>query len=448
MVVTLDPSMDVQRAVAAHPPGTVFAFTKGVFRNQRISPLNDQQFRGVPGQTILSGSIPLKGWTRLGGYWLKRDMPAPKIRDNGVGKRPFTNDPADLWVDRAAYARVHSSAELRPQTWYFDTASLTAFMTDDPRGHGIEINNTASCFEGDATGVVLSDLIIENYANPAQQPVIPGNPGWQVHNCVARRNHGVGLGVGVGGAIIGGQAIENGQLGVTGSACDGARVNGVEIVGNNYAGYDFDWEAGGLKIVAARGVEISNCRVSRNQGVGIWGDIDCSDWLCRANEVIGNDQAGILFEISRAGRLVGNRTIGNGVGGKSFLRADIVLQNSHDCEIAENEVEVAAGGNGIAMTYEERGNGPFGRRETRNNLVSRNRITHNTTDGLNGIDAYQDIEEARRWSNHWNNNTYLVPDGDRPYWRFFGTEYDWAGLRSQTSYEREGSLVVSRTGGR
>jgi hypothetical protein len=370
------------------------------------------------------------------------------MRDNGVGKRPFTNDPADLWVDGAAYTRVDRTAELRTQTWYFDVASLTALMTDDPRGHAIEINNTVSCFEGDSTGVVLTDLIIENYANPAQQPVIPGNPGWQVHNCVVRRNHGVGFGVGVGGAVIGGQAIENGQLGVTGTACDGARVDGVEIRGNNYAGYDPDWEAGGLKIVDARRVEVTNCRVNGNQGVGIWGDIECSDWLCRANEVVQNDQAGILFEISRAGRLIGNRTIGNGGGGKAFLRANIVLQNSRDCEIAENEVEVAPGGNGIAMTYEKRGTGPFGPRQTRDNLVSGNQIRHIAPDGLNGIDAYQDIEEARHWSNFWNNNTYVVPDGDRRYWRFFGTKYDWGGLRNRTPYEIGGKLLVDNRAGR
>jgi hypothetical protein len=442
-MIILDPSMDLQRIIAANPPGTNFVFTKGVFRNHRLQPKQDQKFFGTRGETILSGAITLAGWTAVGRYWAKQDMPGPKLRDRGLGKAPFTNDPADLWVDGVPYARVARMAQLRPRTWYFDTASLTAFLSDDPAGRHIVINNTVSCFEGEATGVVLHDLVIENYANHAEQPVIPGNPGWQVHNCVARHNHGMGIGVGRDGSIIGGKAIANGQLGVGGSGCHHARVTDLEIVGNNYAGYDFDWEAGGIKIVEAIGVEIRNCRVNRNRGVGIWADIDCSDWLCSGNEVVENEAAGILIEISRAARLIDNRVLRNGAGRQGFLRANIVLQNSRSCEVVNNEILVPGGGTGIALTFEERGSGPYGRRETRDNVVHRNRVRHCTIDGSNGIEAYREAAHARRWSNSWNHNSYFVPDGERTYWRFFGNDYSWDQLRRETAYEAQGTLEIT-----
>jgi hypothetical protein len=443
MTVTLNPLMDAQQVIALNPPGTVFAFSAGTFRNLRLTPKHDQKFFGVPGQTILSGAIILTGWARTGKYWVKRNMPGPKLRDDGKAKEFFANDPADLWVDGLLYRRVTSIAALDARTWYFDILALTAYLSDDPTDRRIEINNTVACFEGDATGVWLRDIIIQNYANPAERPVISGNHGWQVKNCIARHNHGAGIGIGRDGVVLGGKAIENGQLGIIGSGCHRARIRDVEVVGNNYAGYDLDWEAGGIKIVDAVAIEIKQCRVNRNHGVGIWGDIDCSDWLCQGNEIIENAGAGILFEISRRARLIENRTLRNGAGNKSFLRADIVLQNSRDCVVANNEVQVASGGNGIAMIFEERGTGPYGRRETRDNVVHKNQIRHCAPRGFNGIAAYREPGAARGWPNFWDNNAYFVPAGDRAYWRFFGTEYDWHRLRRDTPYEAQGKLVVS-----
>jgi Ca2+-binding RTX toxin-like protein len=441
----LEPGNSLQAAIDANPEGTIFQLAPGIYRGLSLSPKTNDQIIGDPnGGTILTGAVTLGNWQAAGGHWQASGLPAPLAPDSGVaaGGSPFATSPQDLFIDNHFVQRLGSRAEVTHGTWYWDTATGTATLGEDPTGHTVELNNTQYAFESGGTGVVVRNLTIEHYANPAEQGVTPGDPGWQVYDSIARYNHGCGFGVGAGGIVAGGAVLDNGQMGLVGVQANGAQVLNLEIARNNYAGYDMDWEAGGMKLVNSEGVLVKGVHSHDNNGVGLWADIDNSNWTFEGNTVTGNQGAGIMYEISYGGTVIKNNTVSdNGLAGTGFIRGNILIQNSQGVEVTGNRVAVAPNaGNGITMTYEDRGSGAQGAYNTTNNNIHDNAIIHDGG-GQNGFGVYANPGLANTFSNTWDNNHYYVGNSGGNYWHFAGTDYNWTTLRSSTGDEAHGTLA-------
>jgi hypothetical protein len=447
--VQLSPGDNIQAAIDAHAAGTVFQLAAGTYRLQDLAPKNGDQFIGVPGHTILDGAAVVTNWTHSGGYWEASGLPVLPV-DGGVAEanHPLATHDQDLFIDNTLYQRVDALSEVRADMWYFNEATGTAYISTNPTGHTVELSEAQNAFTGHSqaiwggTDVVLQGLTVEKYATPAQSAAVYGGLDWSVSNCTVEWNHGGGVALYSGSTMTGGEVDHNGQIGITGAFASNVMINDVEVASNNYAGYDPNWEAGGIKFVNSQGIEITDNDVHDNNGVGIWGDTNMAATTITGNTVDNNVTYGILHEVSYAATIRGNLVRFNGRAGTRgrLLMSQIMLTDSRGVEIVGNEVEIAKGaGNGITMIDYDRGAGARGRYVVADNNVHDNIIIHDDVGGLDGM-GFDDNADAAS-SNVWDRNTYIVPDAGARYWYFDGAPRNWTYLQARTPYERHGRLI-------
>lgn len=434
---------NIQNAMNANPGG-IIQLAAGTYRVGSLNCSDNLRIVGDPGGgTILNGGLLLSGWTLSNGRWQHGAMPSVHASDPSNftdGSNAYTTSPQDLWVNNVFYKRVTSLASLGPGKWYWDTNGKITYMTDDPTGKQVEINDAKNILQN-GVNVHCFNLTFSHCANFAGDCVNPGDQGWSLLNCAALYNHGVGIGVGVNGVIWNCRANYNGQQGMTGGDASLAQVLSCEVAFNNYAGYNFDWEAGGFKFVNSNGTIAKNNWVHHNNGVGIWGDLNNSNWLIDGNLVHDNQGAGIMYEVSYAGTKISHNTsFNNGLSGSGFIRADILLQNSQGTEVFGNTVTVGAAGNGITMTHEDRGSGTQGVLDTKNNSVHDNIIIFLGANGQVGYAEYSGTNTGGS-TNHFDRNQYHAPDQTRKLFHFASTDYTWAGFRA-IGQEANGSLAA------
>jgi hypothetical protein len=272
--VILRPGDDVARVAANAPAGSTFVLTAGVYRLQSIVPRDGQSFLGQPG-TVLDGSIVLAKWRRDGAHWVADGLPEPLFKSGYCvdKKNMLCLFREDLFVNGRLMKRVGSRGALGPGRWYAE--ARRAYISFDPRGKTVELSVAPFAFAGNAERVTIRDITVQKYAVRAQLGAIDGDKGrdWRVINVTVRWNHGSGLRIGRGMRVEGGRYIDNGQLGI-GGVGDDVVIDGVEIARNNYAGYDYGWEAGGFKFVQSANLVVRNSCIHHNFGSGLWGDWD------------------------------------------------------------------------------------------------------------------------------------------------------------------------------
>ena len=117
--------------------------------------------------------------------------------------------------------------------------------------------------------------------------------------------------MGTNGAIVDCRIHHNGQLGGTAGGTD-ILLKGNEIWANNIYGFDYGWEAGGVKITNSDRVTFRDNHVHHNVGPGLWCDINCRDVIYEGNTVEYNADAGIFHEISYAAIIRNNTLRQNG----------------------------------------------------------------------------------------------------------------------------------------
>jgi hypothetical protein len=440
-LVTISPGASIQAAIDANPAGTIFQLSAGIYRGQHFLAKSGDQFIGaVGGGTIISGAIVLGQWTPDGPCWKANDLPVPLAAHGNPGSNPLAINREDLFVDNVVYQRVGSLSELGARKWYYNRDTRTAFISDNPNGHLIEYSVTPGLtFNNGATGVVVRHLTVEKYATDAQTGPIHGVSGWHLVDMTSRLNHGAGLSIGAGTVVQGGRYIDNGQIGINGWRSDRAKVLGAEIARNNYAGYDPDWEAGGMKISGSANVLVSGNYVHDNHGIGLWGDINDRNFSYTNNKVTHNDGNGIMYEISYGRTIIRENDVSCNKG------AQIYISNSQGVEVTGNQVVVGQSNSGIAggisMIYINRGSGPYGAYDIINNTVQGNFITH-FGGGGDGIWIYYNEPAATTWPNLWDRNTYNVVDNMMPRWHFGSVNYTWQELTARTGFERHGTMVV------
>ena len=256
----------------------------------------------------------------------------------------------------------------------------------------------------------------------------------------SRWNHGAGLGIGVGTIVQDCHIVDNGQAGIEGYQANGAQVLNTEIAYNNYAGYNTNWDAGGLKVTSTSNLLLSGNNVHDNNGEGLWGDGANTNWTISGNTVTNNTGDGIIYEISDAGTAISKNVVANNGG------AGIFISDSQGVSVSGNTITVsntpnsgpAPGGGGIDIIDTERPDG----RSAINNNVQGNVI--NYTGGAARQDGIFEFlcQPLPASANVWNNNTYNVTDPNGAYWHFGSTDYTWTSLRQNTPYESSGLLLL------
>jgi hypothetical protein len=441
--VKLQPGDDIQALVEAQPAGTHYILAPGIYREQTITPQTGDTFEGEPGAT-LSGARLLEGFESSDGLWSMGGQTQFIDAHGGCSTPEALPDiegykgcrfSEQLFIDDEPLWQVTAIEQLAPGRWYFDYAANRIYLADDPAGHLVETSVSSAAFEGRAADVTVRGLVIEKYASPAQRGAIEGGGtrDWLVTDNEIRLNHGFGLRVGTGMQVRDNHVHHNGQVGL-GGVGDGVVVEGNEVAYNHTAGFNEEWEAGGMKFAISSDLVISDNWVHHNAGRGIWTDIDIFDALIVGNLAEWNTRAGIVHEISFAAQILDNTARYNGLGFDNWVwGAQILVQNSSDVIVARNTVTVSeAGGNGIAIVNQERGAGEFGPYLSDRVSITDNVITHLGIAGANGAP-----NGCATTDSTFDENRYEAPVE----W-FEATNFEWCGVFTWEEFQLAGQELA------
>lgn len=442
------PGQSLQAAIDAAPAGASFCLKNGVHRMQAARPKSAQRFYG-DGHTVLNGSRLVTGFSREEAYWVAEGQEARSRRQGDCMKTfPTCNFPETLFIDDKPLTRVLRKDDLAPGRFFFDQPAARIYIADDPAGRTVELATAAFAFAGRASGVLISNVLVEKFASPAQRGAIDAQNGkrWTVENCELRWNSSAGISVGEGSVVQDSNIHHNGQIGITGAG-NHIRIDGNRIVANNTRGFSFGWEAGGAKISLADDVVFRANEVRDNRGPGLWCDGDCRNTVYEDNIVERNDDAGIFHEISFNAVIANNVLRHNGAGSDGwFWGNDITIAASESVEVGGNSVTVSDGRCAIMLIDQaRRDNGRL--YKTQNNSIHDNDMRFEgapcaggTSDVKAGDENFAIIVEG---NNRFDRNVYRVPRGIGAYRFVWGRDegLDWKGLRG-LGLEPNGRLVL------
>jgi Right handed beta helix region len=438
----------IEAAVERAGEGAAFCLKHGVHRLQVVRPMRNQRFYGEGG-AILNGSRVLAVFVREDRYWVANDVRAPAQRDGECATGfPACNVRTGVYMDDHALIPAQSKAELDTGRFYFDASNGRLYLIDDPAGHVVEATIDLVAFESSASGVLISNLVIEKYASLSQRGAVQARHGaaWTIENCEIRLNTGGGIGIGDGTRVRSSNIHHNGQIGVAGVGKNVVIENN-RIWANNTRGYDFKWEAGGAKLALSEGVVFRANSVYDNIGPGIWCDISCRDVVYDGNRVERNHDAGIFFEISFRAIIKNNVVEYNGISSRKwFWGADILIAGSQTVIVEKNKLTVSPGGCGIVLVDQSRRIKGGGKYKTSDDIVRDNVIAFQGAACAGGVsDAAPDDENFNiitSGGNRFDHNTYIVPRQSAAARFVWGhSVFDWDEFRRQ-GQETNGALVL------
>jgi parallel beta-helix repeat protein len=380
---TIYPGQDIQAKVSSYPGGTTFTLKAGIHRLQSITPKNGNSFAGEPG-AILSGARLLTTFTRQGSYWVasgQTQQGLVKVQGGCDATYPRCAYPEELFINGVRHQHMASLAAVGPGKWYFDYAADKIYFQDDPTGKKVEISVKPYAFQGPASGVTISGLIVEKYASPTGRGAIGGygsGPNWVVRDSEIRHNHGGGIRTGNGMRVLRNHVHHQGQIGILGPG-DNLLVEGNEIAWNNTDGFTDGKgsETGGAKLARTNGLIVRGNFSHHNHGAGLHTDLDNINTLYENNRVEDNDWRGIFHEVSYKATIRNNICRRNGLrmapGPKfSVDGAGILISTSRDVEVYGNTVEGNRAGIGGLQT--NRGSGKYGHYDLANLYVHDNTV--------------------------------------------------------------------------
>ena len=251
--------MNVQALIDTNPENTTFCFGSGVYRLAApIVPKSNDSLIGEPG-TELNGARDITSMFRpSGSLWVAANMTM-----EGQDSKPCAGGSSvtlcrwlnDVYYDDHVLERVSSMAELHSGTFYFDYANDKIYVADPPDGHLVEVGIASRAIATlsmprYSERVTVRGLTIEKFANMGQESAVEGFNAWLVDGNTFRLNHSIGLSAGRDSIVRNNAFVSNGQLGF--GVGDGTNILFEDnlLVGNNYAGYNPNWEAGAVKFYA------------------------------------------------------------------------------------------------------------------------------------------------------------------------------------------------------
>ena len=447
--IEVAPGTSIQSASDAAGDNGSICLKNGTHRMQVVRPRKGQSFHGE-GRTVLNGSRLLATFARDDKYWVA-NVHMRRHRRHGECAPAYStcNMPEGFFIDDKPLTQVLSRNSVEAGRFYIDQVSGKIYFADDPARRKVEVTAAVFAFAGSASNVLIRNIIVEKYANAAQSGAIHAMTaaGWTIENVEAHWNSGAGIALGSGGRVRSSNVHHNGQIGIVGAGRD-IEIDGNRIWDNNTRGFDFKWEAGGVKIALSNGVTMRNNYVYDNVGPGLWCDIECRNVLYERNVVERNHDAGIFHEISYSAIIRDNVVRHNGVGERSwFWGADILLAASQDVQVYRNTVTVSPEGCGIVLIDQSRAMESGKKYKTRNNMVRENDMTFEggacaggASDAKPGDENYAIIIDG---NNRFDANVYHVPKTSTAKHRFvFGhAVLDWDGWH-KIGLELRGRLVT------
>jgi hypothetical protein len=261
-------------------------------------------------------------------------------------------------------------------------------------------------------GVVIRGLVVENYAPPVQLAPLGGGSGigWSIEFNEVRESAAAGIQLGDGSVARHNHVHHNRQIGVkTGTPTTGVVIAANDVSFNNYEDeHEYDFEAGGMKIVNSTDVTIEGNVVHSNHGPGIWTDGNNVGSRIVGNISRDNYGPGIFHEISYDALIADNLVEGNAF---RFYVGGILVASSSGVEVTRNAVLGNDGG--VVAIQEDRGGGTLGeflvdRLSVHGNLIA-------FVEGVHGVIDQREDGEVLARAIEFRANTYQVETVGEPY---------------------------------
>lgn len=426
----------IQAKINAHPEGTTFCITRGVYRLRGPLVAKDgDRFIGQ-GRVVLSGARILRSFTRSGSYWLATGQTQESAQAGlCVGGYTGCRYNEDVYMDNLPLRQVTDLSQLGPRKFFFDYAADTIYLADNPAGHRVEATIAPTSFSVEPSRVQIKGLRIEKFSNPAQRACAGGSRSGLFAGNEVRFCHGVGV-VAFDNQIIRNNWIHDmGQMGVSAVFSTGAVFESNEISHNNTMGFYTSWEAGGSKFWSTTRLSVRGNYVHDNIGSGLWTDTDNIFTLYERNIVVRNSGEGIFHEISYDAVIRNNHIRHNGsfAPGAGWGGAGILVAGSPNVTIRGNFLN----GNkaGILLVAQDRGSGAYGPHVLQNSHVIHNTIRRPRNNGLFlGPGLLSDFSYYTSRGNRFQYNTYYYKANSTPF--FWMSEHigrkRWVGYGQDT----------------
>lgn len=321
---------------------------------------------------VIRGSDIVAGWERVSpGVFVKRDwsINSQQVFVNGVALKQiggviFGNYPHDpnhpyanmhvtqggIWPGRIVGDENH----LVDNSFHYDDTSRRLYIklpTDSLSGRTVEVSARTYSLVGEGLrNVQFRNLRFEHSNTTAEHNtgvIMLSGDALVLDSVHVLYADGAGFDVSGNNNIIRNSSANYcGQLGIKARGTS-VRILNNETHYNNTRGFNKWWEAGGMKLVGAGGLQDSQVvghRAYSNNGDGMW-----FDWQNRNNTISGNRLAynkgmGLHYEASSGARILRNTIFGN-------TQRGVYLPNSSDSVIAHNLI-ANNGLEGIAIVDE------------------------------------------------------------------------------------------------
>ena len=416
--VDVAPGNNIQAIVNAHPAGTTYIFTPGVYRMQSITPQTGDTYTGQSGAILNGSELATRFFQKtVSGvtYWVTAGPSKPGTVIGGcLSTSPMCAYPEDFFINSQVLPRVASLSAVTSSTCYFDYSVAEIYFLMNPTGQAVEIGTTPAAFSGTATKVTIQGLTIEKYAVPAQSGAVSGSS-WTIRNNVITLNHGVGIHMSGNDVIESNYVHHNGQQGISGGG-NAILVENNEVAFNNTLGFNFQWEAGGIWFSESTNPVVQGNYVHDNQGLGIHFDYETYNWLAQANHTQNNYSAGIDNEVGYNGTARYNVVENDGVyPGKAspsmWWGCGIYIYASSYTTISNNTLINNSNGICALSIARDVGKGNRGAFQVENLLVTDNVIVQPTGSATGAVasGSYYMGVYTSAWNNHWTSNTYKLP---------------------------------------
>ena len=248
--------------------------------------------------------------------------------------------------------QVLNRAEMTPGTFCADSSAQTLYVWlgdgSSPNTQSMQVGRRGYVFgvnpwqrPAGVDDIHVRGFTVRYASNHAQRGAlyILGNR-WVVEDMTVEWTNGCGWSIG-GNAHVLRRIVSrhNGQMGGGGRGRD-LLMEDCVFADNNRKGYSANWEAGGIKIVCSRGAVVRRCVFVRNNGPGLWLDIDNRDALITECYSADNTGSGISIEISGWCTLTHNLCVRNGTGTDRDLEGwgsgGITIAESRNCTVRNN----------------------------------------------------------------------------------------------------------------
>ena len=339
------PLRTITKATSITPAGGTIVLRAGAYHETLIMPGHKAlTIQNYPGEAAwMEGSSAVTGWVKSGSVWVKSGW-TPEFDSSPTYTRgapdgtavgwqfinpayPMAAHPDMVFVDGVPLRQVSSQSAVTAGTFYVDYSTDQLVIGSDPTGKSVRASDLGgAALTVTAPGSVLRGFGIARFAtsvpNKGSLRVWASNV--TVENVVVTKNATQGIALyGTGITLRKVTSSDNGLNGFEGGKSDGLVLDRVRAERNNNEHFNPAPVSAAIKLHTSRGVLFTDSVFSHNYANGVWFDVSNYDVKLINNDVIGNTDDGVIWELSEKLLMVNNRLIDNGEQGLFFLDAGL-----------------------------------------------------------------------------------------------------------------------------